>query len=173
MQGCLSTETEDCREVSGWVNTSATTGYETSVCEKCNHLFEGTKDHGVEWFVIYNEYDLRSFAARINRGEKLNAKLTGGFDFDVTDGWTPIGTPEHPFTGRFEAQGYTIKLNLNETIEGDKDGYYGLFGVVENPSADRFAMISNLVEGSITVTNNAASGRPHRRSGSQGHLRPY
>ena len=156
----LSTETEDCREVSGWVNTSATTGYETSVCEKCNHLFEGTKDHGVEWFVIYNEYDLRSFAARINRGEKLNAKLTGGFDFDVTDGWTPIGTPEHPFTGRFEGQGYTIKLNLNETIEGDKDGYYGLFGVVENPSADRFAMISNLkVEGSITVTNNAASGR--------------
>ena len=157
----LSTETEDCREISGWVDTSSTTGYETSVCEKCGHLFEGTRNQGVEWVVISNEYELRMFAARVNRGEsKLNAKLTGGFDFDITDGWTPIGTPEHPFTGRFEGQGYTIKLNLSETLEGDKDGYYGLFGVVENPSADRFAMISNLkVEGNITVTNNTASNR--------------
>ena len=39
--------------------------------------------------------------------------------------WTPIGTPDHPFTGTLDGKGYTIK---NLSVKGEKANYQGLFG---------------------------------------------
>ncbi len=41
----------------------------------------------------------------------------------------PIGTPDKPFTGTFDGNGFRIDLNANPEIDQEQD-YYGLFGTV-------------------------------------------
>lgn len=59
-------------------------------------------------------------------------------DIDMTDwiaennpsqGWTPIGTVDKPFTGKFNGNGYRIK---NLVINRPETDYIGLFGYISN-----------------------------------------
>lgn len=59
----------------------------------------------------------------------LNAN--GGLNSGSFEAWTPIGTVDHNFRGKFDGQGHTISgLYLNDS----RTGNVGLFGVVGSPA---------------------------------------
>jgi hypothetical protein len=63
-------------------------------------------------------------------------------------GWEPIGTPDDPFTGSFNGQGYEIKdLFINRPDEN----YVGLFGLV-----DEGGVMEN-----VAVVNATVAGKQH------------
>ncbi|WP_195986141.1 TasA family protein [Clostridium sp. D33t1_170424_F3] len=75
---------------------------------------------------IETEEQLRQLAADVNAGmaEQKTYRLTN--DIVLNGEWTPIGTGEHPFTGTFDGNGYSIS-GLQITKPGS---YQGLFGDV-------------------------------------------
>ncbi|OBR90767.1 hypothetical protein CLRAG_34150 [Clostridium ragsdalei P11] len=115
--------------------------------------------------VLYTADDLFAFAKDVNSGNNYSGKVVRlGADIDLKDApWTPIGyvysssfyntTKNHPFSGTFDGDGYTIKgllINVKDTKSGGK----GLFGLIS------FAAVKNVtVEGSVTADDyNEAGG---------------
>ncbi|MFQ9759469.1 MAG: hypothetical protein ACLRZL_01410 [Alistipes communis] len=47
--------------------------------------------------------------------------------------WTAIGTTEHPFSGKFNGKGHTIR-NIAWTADAAKSTAHGLFGVLNQAS---------------------------------------
>ena len=83
-------------------------------------------------------------------------KLDGSYylenDIDLSDydNWTPIGTKESPFTGKFDGGNYKVK-NLRITDIGENE-YAGLFGYADG------AEISGIkIDGEINVISDKAS----------------
>lgn len=91
-----------------------------------------------EYYGIKTAEDLRKFAEAVNSGrsydryrdESGDVVLLGDIDMTGTTEWTPIGTAENPFTGKFDGKGYTIK-NIGWTADAAKSTAHGLFGVLE------------------------------------------
>jgi hypothetical protein len=92
--------------------------------------------------------------------------------FELTDNimlsdapWIPIGTPQHPFRGRFRGNGFDIsRLVVNDdTALTDASGnvFAGLFGVVEGDSSVGANTIENLTVSysRITLSNVITAGR--------------
>ena len=97
---------------------------------------------------IADEGQLRIFAAAVNSGTDYNGESVFlSHDITLTNGWTPIGTPAHPFKGHFEGWGHTIS---SLTISGSAD-YTGLFGYVDGGSIRDVAVISGAVSGGSYV----------------------
>ena len=60
----------------------------------------------------------------------LNA--SGGLNSGSFEAWTPIGTVDHNFRGKFDGQGHTISgLYLNDSATDN----VGLFGIVDSPAS--------------------------------------
>ncbi|WP_195269384.1 right-handed parallel beta-helix repeat-containing protein [Eubacterium sp. 1001713B170207_170306_E7] len=55
-------------------------------------------------------------------------KLKNDIDLSSIGNWTPIGTKDHPFTGKFDGQGYELS-KLSVTGQ-DGQNYLGLFGAI-------------------------------------------
>ena len=83
-------------------------------------------------YVVATEQGLQAIAEGINEGElpaDTKIVLNGDIDLsalatrnaDIVSNWTPIGSPEAPFTGVIDGQGYTIK-NLTLVEEEAKEG---------------------------------------------------
>ena len=79
-------------------------------------------------YVVATEQGLQAIAEGINEGElPADTKIVLNNDIDLnnmrslTSNWTPIGSPEAPFTGVIDGQGYTIK-NLTLVEEEAKEG---------------------------------------------------
>ncbi len=92
-------------------------------------------------------------AQQINSGEATFKSITLTKDIDLNSKeWTPIGTKEHPFTGRISGGGYTIS-NLSITSDGD---YRGLIGYAQGADMnnDRVSVNHLTLEGVIDVTGN-------------------
>ena len=64
----------------------------------------------------------------INKNLEGYYKLTSDIDLENIE-WEPIGSPNTPFTGTIDGDGYTVS---NLSIMSAKQGMEGLFGVVEN-----------------------------------------
>ncbi|MFD1174898.1 hypothetical protein ACFQ3W_01075 [Paenibacillus puldeungensis] len=79
----------------------------------------------VKYYLVNDENDLRA----IGKGNyPLSANYMLNHDIKLTKEWVPIGSEEHPFTGKFEGDGHVIdKLH----IKSGKVKYAGLFGWVE------------------------------------------
>ena len=57
---------------------------------------------------------------------------SGGLNSGSFEAWTPIGTVDHNFRGKFDGQGHTISgLYLNDSATDN----VGLFGIVESPAS--------------------------------------
>lgn len=83
----------------------------------------------------------------------LSETASGG-DWDSGNGWTPIGTPNAPFTGTLDGNGYSIK---NMHIYGElnaNQNYIGLFGVCGNCSIKKLAITDCDID--ITISKEAA-----------------
>lgn len=99
---------------------------ETRVCSRCGESEQLKVVDG--YYEIYNQDQLREFANLINttsNGEtKINARLMNDITMDGTE-WTPIGTEQNPFTGKFDGNGKTITgLNCTDASKS----YVGLVG---------------------------------------------
>ncbi|MCL2283155.1 MAG: hypothetical protein FWC26_07545 [Fibromonadales bacterium] len=83
---------------------------------------------GISSSSISNKAQLAGLAWLVNNGTSFSNKevmLSADIELDDMD-WTPIGTPAHPFQGKFDGDGHTISgMNINNT-----ENYQGLFGVV-------------------------------------------
>lgn len=78
---------------------------------------------GADATVIKTADELRAFAQAVNSGStKLDAVLDADIDCGKT--FTPIGTEENPYAGKFDGKGYGITCEF-ET----EDDYAGIFGV--------------------------------------------
>lgn len=84
-------------------------------------------------FIIKNAETLKGLADKVNSGNTKNGynskffKLGEDIDLKEIQPWTPIGTAEHPFQGKFDGD-YHIISNLN--INNPEQDNQGLFGYV-------------------------------------------
>ena len=94
---------------------------------------------------------LADLAVKVNHGTYGVCNVTLGADISLHSysNWTPIGTAENPFRGKFDGNGHTVsnlKINANDLI------YAGLFGNISNGGVRDLT-----VTGSVTVTQTKAS----------------
>ena len=89
--------------------------------------------------VVSSAEGLMAVAELINSGEgAIDIVLDGDIDLSAltraaTSNWTPIGTPEEPYSGTFDGKGFSIKnLNIVETEAKEGKAYIGFFGYAKD-----------------------------------------
>ena len=92
-------------------------------------------------YQIGTKEELRWIAYQANSGNNnLNACLKNDLDMSTSSSWMPIGTPERPFAGTFDGQGYAINnFAMNAT-----SGYAGLFGYISGATVKNFSVNGTL-----------------------------
>ena len=93
----------------------------------CSSVFGGTGSED-EPFLIKTPEDLKNFADYYNEGRFSNdvhVQLYNTIDCSGLEGFTPIGTPQHPFVGTFDGKGKKIIGLLYDA--GSEEDYTGLF----------------------------------------------
>ncbi len=92
---------------------------------------------------ISSAEELVKVAEEIANGNEEYQNIILGGDIDLSElvltrsgvvsNWIPVGTPEKPFTGIFDGNGYTIKnLKLVETEAKEGKAFIGFFGYAED-----------------------------------------
>ena len=116
-----------------------------------------------EYYGIKTADDLREFARAVNTGrnydryrdETGDVVLLDDVDMNGITEWTAIGTTEHPFSGKFNGKGHTIR-NIAWTADAAKSTAHGLFGGLNQAS------VRNLTVGGsgdrIIVRGTASAG---------------
>ena len=101
-----------------------------------------------DYFAIASKDDWKEFCDLVKGGQtKLNAKMTA--NVDLGSDITMAGTNAHNYSGTFDGQGYTLKLNW----DSGSNGYIAPFCIVEG------ATIRNLrTEGNIKSSYSHLSG---------------
>ncbi len=94
--------------------------------------------------------NLREFRDAVNSGNSFEGKvIVLDWDLNLGNGWTPIGTPEHPFRGIFDGQDHTINFGIyNES--NDYQGFFGYMqGTVKNVNFPQCSVIGRNYVGVI------------------------
>lgn len=100
-------------------------------------LFEGTGT-SADPYLIHNVKELKRL--KYDNERRYYYKLANDIDLGSITNWEPIGTEEHPFTGNFDGNGYTIKnLRIETGTSSSLGANQGLFGFINK------ATISNVV----------------------------
>lgn len=98
-------------------------------------------------YEIYSAKGLQWLAEQVNGGDNFSGKtvtLTADIDIENAE-WTPIGTTDNPFAGKFDGGSKTIS-NLN--VNSPEEAFKGLFGRLVTPGT-----ISN-----VNINNAAVTG---------------
>lgn len=98
-------------------------------------------------YEIYSAKGLQWLAEQVNGGDNFSGKtvaLTADIDLENAE-WTPIGTTDNPFAGKFDG-GSKIISNLN--VNSPEKAFKGLFGRLVTPGT-----ISN-----VNINNAAVTG---------------
>ncbi len=126
------------------------------------------------YYQISSGEELAWFAQQVNSGSNsIKGRMTDNIilneQYSTANNFTPIGTPDFPFTGQFDGGGFTI---TNLYINTDSD-YVGLFGYVKGDkpevndeddssqdifTADPPVMISNIKLSGADITGNQNVG---------------
>lgn len=123
---------------------------------------------GKNYISISTAEELANVAAEIANGNADYNNFMLGADIDLAEpqtralvaNWTPIGTPEKPYKGIFDGNGYTIKnLSIVETEGKEDKAYIGFFGYAKD------ATIKNVTFENVNL-NIACLDIDH----SQGHI---
>ncbi len=122
-------------------------------------------------YEIRSADDLLRFAELVNEGNS-SASAVLKDDISLNNiAWTPIGTPEMPYTGVFDGQGHTISAL---TVSNSKVSNIGLFGVIGESGAVRNVNMTNVTltgknyVGGIAGTNDGTITNCHIRADIQG-----
>ena len=103
-------------------------------------------------YLISNATELAKIGIELENGENFDNtyfRMTNDIDLDVApyntgEGWEPIGTIDHPFTGVFDGNGFAIK---NIMINRSSILYVGLFGYSENSKIMNLGIESGSIKG--------------------------
>lgn len=77
-------------------------------------------------YVISNEADLHLLTESVFAGNTYNSECFQlSNDISLSKAWSPIGTKETPFCGKFDGNGYTIS---GMTVDGDYSGFFAYIG---------------------------------------------
>lgn len=116
-------------------------------------------------FIIDSVADFIELRDRVNSGiepgnfyYKLNIRSkTINLATSEYEEWISIGTPDNPFTGHFNGNGHTIKVNMVTSLY-KHFGCIGLFGYIE--TRDSYAIKNLTVNGSVRTSwgYNSAAG---------------
>ena len=109
----------------------AQTAPQTSAQDSAGPVLETTAVDNEEYYLLTTEEDLQA----IGKQYPLSGNYILCNDITLSDEWTPIGSPDEPFTGIFDGNGYII-YNLTAT---KKTGHMGFFGAAEG------AVIRNVI----------------------------
>ena len=91
---------------------------------------------------IDSETELKRFADMANSGVSFEGEtITLNADIPLTEGWTPIGSPDRPFMGTFDGQNHKIS---NIAINDSNMEYAGLFGYLSTPGTIKDVTIDNV-----------------------------
>lgn len=155
-----------CGEKNGWNGVAATE--EELLAVKSTWVYNKNEETGVETlgdlYTIDTPNLLAAYANYVNEGNS-NYKDKVVLDADINLGgwnWTPIGTEEHPFTGRVvDGQGHTVSyLRCNGGVDGHTDleaVNQGLFGVTYTNGNIVEIMNLNLHNVNIYAKNSAGA----------------
>ena len=110
------------------------------------HATENTKFSGQGDGTSPNPYVITSVNQLNEIRNDLDASyiLDNDLDLSMVE-WSPIGTEENPFTGRFNGNGHIIS-NLNIDMEKDFDNieditiYVGMFGYISNAIIEKIGL---------------------------------
>lgn len=100
-----------------------------------------------KYYLIETEEDLRAIG---NGSYSLSDNYMLNKDIILKKEWKAIGNEKHPFTGKFDGNGYTIS---NLTITDKKAKYIGLFGFVEGGT------IHNVTLSEVDIESAGEKGR--------------
>lgn len=93
---------------------------QASTQDNAEPVLETTMVDNEEYYLLTTEEDLQAIGKRY--------PLSGNYilenDITLSGEWTPIGTPDEPFTGIFDGNGYIID-NLTVTKKTDDIGFFG------------------------------------------------
>lgn len=67
-------------------------------------------------YLIGSVQDWKDFATLVQTTPTANAKMTA--DIDLGTDQTMMGSIEHPYSGTFDGQGFTLTVHLNSTVDG-------------------------------------------------------
>lgn len=98
-------------------------------------------------YEIYSAKGLQWLAEQVNGGDNFSGKtvtLTADIDLENAE-WTPIGTTNNPFAGKFDGGS---KIISNLTVNSPEEAFKGLFGRLVTPGT-----ISN-----VNINNAAVTG---------------
>lgn len=98
-------------------------------------------------YEIYSAKGLQWLADQVNGGDNFSGKtvaLTADIDLENAE-WTPIGTTDNPFAGKFDGGS---KIISNLTVNSPEEAFKGLFGRLVTPGT-----ISN-----VNINNAAVTG---------------
>ena len=93
---------------------------QASAQDSAGPVLETTMVDNEEYYLLTTEEDLRV----IGKQYPLSGNYILGNDITLSDEWTPIGSPDEPFTGIFDGNGYII-YNLTVTKKTDHMGFFG------------------------------------------------
>ncbi len=116
-----------------------------------NAVFDSGNGDPGDPYVITNENQLDAVRYHRDKDFELGADINLGVStYNTGEGWEPIGTLAHPFTGTFDGGGYIISgLLINRPVTD----YVGLFGCVGFG-----AVIQDLELQGVDVTGNEFAG---------------
>ena len=98
----------------------AQTPPQASAQDSAGPLLETTAVGNEEYYLLTAEEDLQA----IGKQYPLSGSYILGNDITMSDEWIPIGSPDEPFTGIFDGNGYII-YNLTATKNTDHMGFFG------------------------------------------------
>lgn len=93
---------------------------QASTQDSAGPVLETTTVDNEEYYVLTTEEDLQA----IGKQYPLSGNYILDNDITLSDEWTPIGSPDEPFTGIFDGNGYIID-NLTVTKKTDDMGFFG------------------------------------------------
>ena len=78
--------------------------------------FSGPQTDNEGRIIIRNEVEWEQFAQLVNEGQ-TNLKAVLGNDVNINLSQVMVGTKEHPFSGEFNGNGYTLKVNYTNYLQ--------------------------------------------------------
>ena len=93
---------------------------QASTQDSAGPVLETTTVDNEEYYVLTTEEDLQA----IGKQYPLSGNYILDNDITLSDEWTPIGSPDEPFTGIFDGNGCIID-NLTVTKKTDDMGFFG------------------------------------------------
>ncbi len=112
---------------------------QASAPDSAGPVLETTTVDNEDYYLLTSEEDLQAIGTQY----PLSGNYILGNDITLSDEWMPIGSPDAPFTGIFDGNGYVID-NLTVTKKIDNMGFFGAAkgAIIKNVTLENASLVS-------------------------------